>query len=67
MATATNPAANLTFNMNLTEEEKAAKDSVVLPYMHHMAAEPVSTGVIYYDEESDDDFDEEDPDDDLDL
>lgn len=61
------PAANLTFNMSLTEEEKAAKDDVVLPYMHHLSAEPVSTGVIYYDEESDDDFDEEDPDDDLDL
>ena len=28
--------ANLTFSVNLTESEKAAREKVVLPYMHHL-------------------------------
>lgn len=31
------PTDNLTFNLKLTEEEQAARESVVLPYRHHLS------------------------------
>uniref|UniRef100_A0A1E1X5G3 Elongator complex protein 5 n=1 Tax=Amblyomma aureolatum TaxID=187763 RepID=A0A1E1X5G3_9ACAR len=59
------PAANLTFNLRLSDEEKAAKDSLVLPYIKKPSAGR-GKGEITYVMEREDDFDEEDdPDDDL--
>ncbi|XP_076472527.1 elongator complex protein 5-like [Babylonia areolata] len=58
------PAANLTFNLSLKPEEKAAKDQVVLPYTQMSSPD---SGVIHYVPDEDDDFDDEDPDDDLDF
>uniref|UniRef100_L7M7L7 Elongator complex protein 5 n=1 Tax=Rhipicephalus pulchellus TaxID=72859 RepID=L7M7L7_RHIPC len=59
------PTANLTFNLRLSEEEKAAKDNLVLPYVK-TASSSKGKGEITYVMEREDDFDEEDdPDDDL--
>ncbi|KAI8913791.1 Elongator subunit Iki1-domain-containing protein [Powellomyces hirtus] len=62
------PAANLSFNLRLTDAQKNARAEVVLPYMHVQTASDTtqqpSTASIYYD---DDDYDEEDPDADLDI
>eukprot|EP01121_Diplochlamys_sp_Union-15-3_P017863 TRINITY_DN6380_c0_g2_i1.p1 TRINITY_DN6380_c0_g2~~TRINITY_DN6380_c0_g2_i1.p1 ORF type:complete len:203 (-),score=19.70 TRINITY_DN6380_c0_g2_i1:46-612(-) len=52
---------NLTFNLELTEEQKAAKDKVILPYSREAQASQKSE--IIFDE---DDFDS-DPDEDLDI
>ncbi|KAI8380168.1 Elongator complex protein 5 [Blakeslea trispora] len=67
------PTANLSFNLSLTEEQRKAKDSLVLPFMKAQQLE-VSTeeekksgGLIYYDPDAADDFDDEDPDEDLDI
>jgi regulator of RNase E activity RraB len=56
------PAANLSFNLNLTDEQRRAKENLVLP--HYKAQQE---GTIYYDPDAADDFDDEDPDDDLDI
>lgn len=69
------PTANLTFNLRLSEQEKAARDAVVLPYMHHLQGMPIRCNGSLISIESkpavtsvlDDDYDEEDPDDDLDI
>lgn len=59
------PAANLTFNLRLSDVEKAAKDSLVLPYVKNSSVGR-GKGEITYVMEREDDFDEEDdPDDDL--
>ncbi|KAF9395971.1 hypothetical protein BGX21_009709 [Mortierella sp. AD011] len=55
------PAANLSFNLNLTDEQRRAKNETVLPYMKTQE----STGAIYYEPDAADDFDDDDPDDDL--
>ncbi|KAF9113705.1 Elongator complex protein [Mortierella sp. AM989] len=55
------PAANLSFNLNLTEEQRRAKNETVLPYLKTQE----STGAIYYEPDAADDFDDDDPDDDL--
>ncbi|KAG0077162.1 Elongator complex protein [Linnemannia elongata] len=55
------PAANLSFNLNLTEEQRKAKNDTVLPYLKTQE----STGAIYYEPDAADDFDDDDPDDDL--
>ncbi|KAG0056196.1 Elongator complex protein [Gryganskiella cystojenkinii] len=55
------PAANLSFNLNLTEEQRRAKDATVLPYLKTQE----TTGAIYYEPDAADDFDDDDPDDDL--
>lgn len=60
------PTANLTFNLSLKPEERAAKDQVVLPYTQISSSENQS-GVIHYIPDADDDFDDEDPDEDLDF
>ncbi|XP_025082659.1 elongator complex protein 5-like [Pomacea canaliculata] len=60
------PTANLTFNLTLRPEEKAAKDQVVLPYTSVTSSEK-NPGQIFYIPDDADDFDDEDPDDDLDF
>ncbi|CAN7939743.1 unnamed protein product [Ixodes hexagonus] len=58
------PAANLTFNLRLTGDEREARDGLVLPYLK--TSSPSGSGEISYVMEREDDFDEEDdPDDDL--
>ncbi|KAJ3190283.1 hypothetical protein HDU85_000578 [Gaertneriomyces sp. JEL0708] len=59
------PTAHLSFNLRLTDQQKAARSEVALPYMQAQVEVP-SSSTIYY-EPDDDDFDEEDPDDDLDI
>lgn len=75
------PTANLSFNLTLTDEQRRAKEKLVLPYMKAQNrgvvevdsgdrsgnAEPPSTGSIYYEPDAADDFDDEDPDEDLDI
>lgn len=74
------PTANLSFNLTLTDEQRRAKEKVVLPYMkaqnrgtveiessEHTIAPPPSSGSIYYEPDAADDFDDEDPDEDLDI
>ena len=78
-ADASDPTANLTFNLKLSEQEQTARAATALPY--HMAQEQkqralqgatsgdsrAAAGAIYYEPDEFDDFDDEDPDDDLDL
>jgi len=59
-----NPGAGLTFNLELTEEQKRAKDATVLPYMHQLNSSNSATQSFIYLEDADSD---EDPDDDLDI
>lgn len=68
------PAANLTFNLHLSETEKEARASMPLPYILdnrskslHLDGNIKVTGEIIYEPDDADDFDEEDPDDDLDI
>ncbi|XP_074653792.1 elongator complex protein 5-like [Tubulanus polymorphus] len=69
----TDPMANLTFNLKLTENEKTARSQVKLPYMHDTKIQEVTLhrsvgdGKIFYQPDEVDDFDEDDPDDDLDI
>ncbi|XP_078061232.1 elongator complex protein 5 [Mustelus asterias] len=67
------PAANLTFNLRLTEEERRARQGVTLPF-HFSTEKKLSLlegsggeGRIYYQPDPADDVDDEDPDDDLDI
>eukprot|EP01112_Ceratiomyxa_fruticulosa_P000708 TRINITY_DN1063_c0_g1_i1.p1 TRINITY_DN1063_c0_g1~~TRINITY_DN1063_c0_g1_i1.p1 ORF type:complete len:324 (-),score=83.99 TRINITY_DN1063_c0_g1_i1:111-1082(-) len=55
------PPSGITFNLQLSEKEKTAKDSVVLPWQHS------NTEFKIENIEDDEDYDEEDPDDDLDI
>ncbi|XP_052821097.1 elongator complex protein 5-like [Mya arenaria] len=67
------PAANLTFNLTLTDQEKVARSQVKLPYTYDTEKQTetlersVGEGKIFYQPDEADDFDEEDPDDDLDI
>ncbi|VDI22042.1 Hypothetical predicted protein [Mytilus galloprovincialis] len=67
------PAANLTFNLTLTDKEKKARSQVKLPYTYDQQrqedtlSKSVGEGKIFYQPDEIDDFDEEDPDDDLDI
>ncbi|OWF37191.1 elongator complex protein 5-like [Mizuhopecten yessoensis] len=67
------PAANLTFNLSLTDQEKKARSQVKLPYTYDQKRieatlnKSVGEGKIFYQPDEADDFDEEDPDDDLDV
>ncbi|KAI8983150.1 Elongator complex protein 5 [Pilobolus umbonatus] len=71
--TAVDPTANLSFNLSLTDEQRKAKENLVLPYMKAQQLEVTSEqeekkgGLIYYDPDAADDFDDEDPDEDLDI
>ncbi|CAG8594512.1 12280_t:CDS:2 [Gigaspora rosea] len=62
--------ANISFNLSLTEEQKKAKNDVILPYtkvqdQYEEKKVDSSGGMIFYEPDANDDFDEEDPDDDL--
>ncbi|KAI7834312.1 Elongator complex protein 5 [Kickxella alabastrina] len=71
------PAANLSFNLNLTDRQRRDKASVEMPYMDAQMAsasgEPPSDSVgavagdIFYQLDDEDDWDEDDPDDDLEI
>ncbi|KAI9310471.1 Elongator complex protein 5 [Dichotomocladium elegans] len=63
------PMTNLSFNLSLTDDQRRAKDNVVLPYMNVQQQDHTqhSTGTIYYEPDAGDDFDDEDPDEDLDI
>ncbi|KAK7093414.1 elongator complex protein 5-like [Littorina saxatilis] len=64
--TQADPTADLTFNLSLKPEERAAKDQVILPYTQVSSTESHG-GHIRYIPDDDDDFDDEDPDEDLDF
>lgn len=78
-ASGPDPTANLSFNLTLTDEQRRAKEKLVLPYLKAQnrgtveieSSEPAaalpSTGTIYYEPDAADDFDDEDPDEDLDI
>ncbi|KAG4106711.1 hypothetical protein H8356DRAFT_1025262 [Neocallimastix lanati (nom. inval.)] len=63
------PTENLTFNLNLTEEEKKTKNQLELPYLSVQDNDNniAGSGEIYFDPELDDEFDDDDPDADLDF
>ncbi|KAJ2824893.1 Elongator complex protein [Coemansia sp. 'formosensis'] len=63
---ATDPAANLSFNLNLTDKQRRDKAGVALPYLEARVAD-VSGGEIIYQLDDEDDWDEDDPDDDLEI
>jgi elongator complex protein 5 len=68
----TDPTANLSFNLSLTDEQRKTKESLVLPFMKAQQLEvsvdeEKKSGLIYYDPDAADDFDDEDPDEDLDI
>ena len=79
--TAADPTTNLSFNLNLTPSQQAARAQVPLPYMHQGPFHAVlqgpeaydellgdsTQGTIYYDPDSADDIDDDDPDEDLDI
>ncbi|KAL7319911.1 hypothetical protein PS15m_002991 [Mucor circinelloides] len=71
--TKSDPTANLSFNLSLTDEQRKTKENLVLPFMKaqqlevSVEEEKKSSGLIYYDPDAADDFDDEDPDDDLDI
>ena len=60
------PAANLTFDLHLSTQEKAARSRVVLPYTSAQQGGEQGTGEIFY-EPDEVDFEDSDPDDDLDF
>uniref|UniRef100_UPI00358F3C5F elongator complex protein 5 n=1 Tax=Myxine glutinosa TaxID=7769 RepID=UPI00358F3C5F len=66
------PTADLPFNLHLSDDERCARDGLVLPF--HISAKrkqailsKADDGQIFYLPDREDDFDEEDPDDDLDI
>ncbi|CAG8634295.1 14714_t:CDS:2 [Racocetra fulgida] len=62
--------ANMSFNLSLTEEQKKAKNDIILPYIKinmKKKKNDSSGGIIFYEPDANDDFDEEDPDDDLSI
>lgn len=69
--TLTDSMADLSFNLSLTDNQRKAKENVVLPFTKVQQGTPetqqVGGGLIYYEPDAADDFDDEDPDDDLDI
>lgn len=68
------PAANLTFNLRLSDREREARSHLVLPYTYtakekaaQLSGRGETGGQIFYEPDAADDIDEEDPDDDLDI
>lgn len=67
------PAANLTFNLTLNEQEKKARSQMTLPFMHDQERQErelkrqTQGAQVFYELDEADDFDEDDPDDDLDI
>ncbi|XP_062305225.1 elongator complex protein 5 [Osmerus eperlanus] len=71
--TETDPTANLTFNLRLSEKERQAKEKLSLPFVFSKDKKSAllhsgpGSGRIVYEPDANDDFDQEDPDDDLDV
>ncbi|KAL2912775.1 Elongator complex protein [Polyrhizophydium stewartii] len=61
---APDPAANLSFNLSLTDEQRQQRAQVVLPYLQAQQIQTPNEVVVH---PSTHDFDDEDPDDDLDI
>ncbi|KAI5630563.1 elongator complex protein 5, partial [Silurus asotus] len=67
------PTSNLTFNLHLSEVERAEKEKVALPFVFSEEKKSSllrpgrGSGRIMYEPDSNDDIDDEDPDDDLDV
>ncbi|KAH9968947.1 hypothetical protein BC827DRAFT_1121909 [Russula dissimulans] len=55
----------VSFNLNLTPDQRKSRAQVPLPYAHKDASQP--SGTILYDPDSADDIDDDDPDEDLDI
>jgi len=58
---------DVSFNLNLTPDQRKSRAQVPLPYAHKNASQPSGTGTILYDPDSADDIDDDDPDEDLDI
>lgn len=69
----TDPTANLTFNLRLSDTEREAKEKLALPFVFSKAKKTAllhlgpGSGRILYEPDANDDYDQEDPDDDLDV
>ncbi|KAK2899801.1 elongator complex protein 5 [Channa argus] len=69
----TDPTANLTFNLRLSDTEREAKEKLALPFIFSKEKKTAllhsgpGSGRILYEPDANDDYDEEDPDDDLDV
>lgn len=69
----TDPTANLTFNLRLSEAEREAKEKLALPFVFSKEKKSAllhsgpGSGRILYEPDANDDYDQEDPDDDLDV
>ncbi|KAK7909838.1 hypothetical protein WMY93_014522 [Mugilogobius chulae] len=69
----TDPTANLTFNLRLSDKEREAKEKLLLPFMfsndkkNAFLHTGTGSGQILYEPDANDDYDQEDPDDDLDV
>ncbi|KZT74672.1 hypothetical protein DAEQUDRAFT_807015 [Daedalea quercina L-15889] len=68
---APDPTQNLSFNLNLTDEQQRSRAQVPLPYAHEgnppEKANMPPPAAILYDPDSADDLDDDDPDEDLDI
>ncbi|XP_070710918.1 elongator complex protein 5 [Pempheris klunzingeri] len=69
----TDPTANLTFNLRLSDTEREAKEKLALPFVFSQEKKTAllhsgpGSGRILYEPDANDDYDQEDPDDDLDV
>ncbi|XP_054608869.1 elongator complex protein 5 isoform X2 [Dunckerocampus dactyliophorus] len=69
----TDPAANLTFNLRLSDAERDTKEKLALPFVFSKEKKAAllnpgaGMGRIMYEPDANDDYDQEDPDDDLDV
>lgn len=69
----TDPTANLTFNLRLSDTERKAKEKLALPFVFSKEKKTAllhsgpGSGRILYEPDANDDYDQEDPDDDLDV
>ncbi|XP_034082222.1 LOW QUALITY PROTEIN: elongator complex protein 5 [Gymnodraco acuticeps] len=69
----TDPTANLTFNLRLSDTEREAKQKLALPFVFSKEKKTAllhsgpGSGRIHYEPDANDDYDQEDPDDDLDV
>ncbi|XP_037614767.1 elongator complex protein 5 [Sebastes umbrosus] len=69
----TDPTANLTFNLRLSDKERKAREKLALPFVFSKEKKTAllhsgpGSGRILYEPDANDDYDQEDPDDDLDV
>jgi hypothetical protein len=64
---AQDPAADLTFNLKLTEDQRLAKDSLQLPYIHKNEFFDHESTSASFNIDQDEDFEDDDPDYDLEI